>query len=404
VDTRVLRRVAMAAALLVVAACSGAQAPAEARTLTVIMADDWAETPAVLDVVRQFEAANPGVRVDMVPRPFNQIHDDSTSAVENGQPFDVVQHHAFAAGAVGLAEPLDRWWSDGTFEEDAYFPGAIEDVAWGDTLYGVQLDVNALFLIRDPGTPEPATFDDLREAAEAAAAEGGAALTLSANSWEAYGWIRANGGEVVEIADDGTPTFLLDSPEVVETLEFLGALVEDEVAYGPLTRDVSDDAFELFGAGDTAMLTSGTWSVSGLDTTYPDRDYELSVMPVGQPGAEGGTALGGSSLYVGRGSPNVELAVAFIAALTADDAAVRLALEEGRFPPKPELYDELGDAPGTAVLEDQLPVASAMRLVAFPEATLAFSQALEEVLTGRATAAEALAEAQARAEAAETPS
>jgi multiple sugar transport system substrate-binding protein len=400
IPTALIRTALILSALL--AACSALPAAPADVTLQVMMAEDWAGTPAVLDVVRAFEAERPGVRIELIPRPFSQIPEDAAAAAAAGQPVDVVHHHAFAAGATGLAEPLTRWWADGTFDEDAHFPGAVQDVVWGDTPYGVPLDVNALLVVRDGDVPAPRTFAEVRALAEEAAAEGERALTVSSNSWEAYGWIAANGGEVVHVAADGTPTFTLEDPRTVEALDFLGDLVADGLAYGPVTRDVSTDAFALFAAGDTRLLATGTWDVAQLHRTVPEMRHRTAPMPRGgsaddpaDPGDPTGSALGGSSLFAGRGSDQVDLAVAFMQAMTADDVAVRLALEEGRFPPRPHLYDRLGDAPGARPLAIQLETATPMRLIAFPEADAAFADALDAVLTGRAGAAEALAEAQA---------
>lgn len=391
-------RVLAAVALTAAAAACGGGGPPEQVVLDVLMADDWAGTDAVLDVVRGFEADNPGVRVDLVGRPFSQILDDVAAAAAAGQPVDVAHHHAFAAGAIGLAEPLDDRWSDGTFDAAAHVEGAMADVTWGSTRYGVPLDVNALMLLRAPGVPAPATFADVRRVAErAAAAEGAPAMTLSANAWEAYGWIRANGGEVVDVAADGSPSFTLDAPANVEALAFLGDLVADGLAYGPLTRDVSTDATDLFRAGDTALLTTGTWVIADLEArAHP---HAAGRMPSGGDVGDPGTALGGSSLFVGRGSDQVDLSVAFVQALTADDVAVRLALEEGRFPPRPALYERLGAAPGAEPLADALPSAHPMLLIAFPSADAAFADAIDAVLTGRADAATALSLAQSTAEA-----
>ncbi|WP_370324931.1 ABC transporter substrate-binding protein [Euzebya sp.] len=395
-----MRGVLALIAVAVVTAACGADVSGAPTTLRVLMADDWAGTQAVVDVVRTFEADNPGVTVQVVGRPFHQILDGLRESIAGGRPPDVVHHHAFAAGATGLAEPIDdAWGPDGRFDADSYVAGALEDVRWGDAVYGVPLDVNALFMVVDADLGEvPETFADVRRLAALATAGGRRGLTVSSNSWEVYGWIRANGGELVEVAADGTPTFTLDSPRVVEAVDFLAGLVVDGIAHGPVSRNLSLDAVELFRAGDTAMLTTGTWTVAELERSQSSPAHLLAPLPVGREGDAPGSVLGGSSLFVARGSENGDLALDFIAALTDDEVAVRLALEEGRFPPRPALYDALAEAPGAEVLAAQLPSAHPMRLIAFPEADTAFLAALDRVLTGRADAATALADAQAHVE------
>lgn len=388
------------AALCVVAACSAAPADPEV-VLQVMLADDWVDTAPVIEAVRTFEADNPGVTVNLVGRPFSQIEDELAASVAQARPLDVVQHHAFAAGARGTAEPLDELWRT-HLDADAHFPGAIADVTWGDTFYGVPLDINAMFLVLDADMARrlgvPTTFRDVESFARAAAEEGRRGLMASSDSWLVYGWMRANGGEIVEVADDGTPTFTLDRAENVEALDLLGRLVADDLAFGPTSRNVTTDAFSLFVTGSTAMLTTGTWDTAALQAEHPEVAFTTAPLPGGLTGATAGSALGGSSLMVGRGSGHVEQAVALIRALTADDVALAMARQEGRLPPRPDLFSapEL-DTPVMRTLQQQLGSAHPQQLIAFPEAQQAFASAIDEVLTGRADAATALARAQADA-------
>lgn len=392
--------------VLVAAACGPVQRTAEPVTLTVLMADDWADTPIVIDVVREFERTHAGTDVALVPRPFNQILADLQTGVAAGDPPDVVHQHVYAAAAQGLAEPLEELWEDGTLRREDYFPGAITDVSWGDVIYGVPLDINAMFLLLDAdlvaelGVPE--TFADVRSFAEAAVDAGKRGVTIPASTWVTYGWVRANGGEYLHLDAEGIPTFTFAAPEVVETLDFLGTLVADGLAYGPTARSVSTDAYELFRGGDTAMLTTGTYAVAQLEAES-DRAFVTAPMPRGATGSTVGTSLGGSSLLVGRESPNRDLAIQFILALTSPDRGIALAEEEGRMPARISAYETPGfEGPALDTLRDQLPSASPMLMDAFPAAEAALSTAIEAILTGRADAATALQEAQVIAEASVT--
>lgn len=397
-----LRRSIVALPLSLALACGGPTTDADPVTLRVLMADDWADTDIVIDVVRQFERDNPGVDVSVVPRPFNQILGDLQTDVAAGDPPDVVHQHVYAAAALDLAEPLDELWADGTLDRADYFPGAITDVSWGDGIYGVPLDINAMFMLLDADIAEqlgvPETFEDVRAFAEVAVARGGRGLAIPASTWVTYGWVRSNGGEYIEIDEQGEPTFTFDDPAVVETLDFLGSLIAEGLAYGPTARGVAADAFELFRGGDTAMLTTGTYAVSELEADG-EREFIAATMPRGSGEATGGTSLGGSSLLVGRGSPNVDLAVQFILALTGTDRQIALAEDEGRMPARIAAYDTGFEGPALDTLREQLPTASPMLMDAFPAANAALSAAIEEILTGRADAASALAAAQVTAEA-----
>lgn len=396
--------VALAAFALLGAGCAGTEDP-EPIVLQVLMADDWADTTPVLDVVRRFEAANPHVTVSLVGRPFSQIDGELAASVASGNPIDVVHSHAFAAAARGQAEPLEDIWADRLDAAD-FFPGAMQDVTWGDTHYGVPLDINAMFMVLDADVVEqvgvPRTPEEVRAFAEAASADGERALSIGASAWQTYGWIKAFGGEIVEIDDDGSARFTLAREENVRALDFLAGLIADGLAHGPTTRNVADDQVGLFGLGRTSVLTSGTWDTTTLLTVYPDRAFVTAPMPSGTGEDIGGSAMGGSSLLVGAGSVHREEAVDFILALTDDEAALAIARSEGRLPTRPDLLQQVGLDP--AVLETvaaQLTTATPQLLIAFPDAQDAFADAVDDILSGRVSAADALNAAQQRAEAAQ---
>ncbi len=99
------------------------------------------------------------------------------------------------------------------------------------------LDINALVLFYRPETfdaakvaqpAEATTFADLEQYGDGSpGADGSKKVIALANSyWAAYGWVRANGGELVTVVD-GKPKFTLDSPEVVDTLSFLSRMVKE---------------------------------------------------------------------------------------------------------------------------------------------------------------------------------
>ena len=167
--------------------------------------------------------------------PISLLTDAVRAGISSGAPPDVVQGHAFSAAGQGLAQPLDDLWA-GHLDDAEFFPGAIEDVTWAGRHYGVPLDTNALVLIynedhlRQAGVSlplGPMTFDDFRRLARALTPPDGSrrAIAMPTSTWWTHGWVAANGGELVTSGPDGTPQFALDSPRVVEAIDFLAALV-----------------------------------------------------------------------------------------------------------------------------------------------------------------------------------
>lgn len=413
-----VRSIASALALALLAAACAAAPPRENRTLSVVMADDWASAPVVGEVIAEFEREHDGLRVQLQPAPFSQIADLVRTASELGDPYDVAHWHAFAAGAAGLAQPLDDLWAEAGIEPSRYLDGAVQDVTWDDEVrYGVPLDVNAMVLLANGTALEAAQVspEDLSDAArlpevaaQLAAVDGiDHALTVSASTWGAYGWIRAFGGDVLQRDTDGRVTFTFDDPRTIEALGTLQQLIEDGTAPAPFASDLALDAVQAFTQGTTALHASGSWDLAAATRSVnAGLDAEsLQVLPLPRPvdatDVDAGTVLGGSSLFVPVGSEQRELAFAFMQALTADDVGAQLALTEGRLPATRAPYQDprFSEDPRFAAFIAQLDDADVMPLIAYPAVESAFSDALESILKG-ADPAETLGAVQARAEAA----
>jgi multiple sugar transport system substrate-binding protein len=385
------------------ACASSSSPPNDPVVLRVIMADDWATAPVVREVIDDFERDHEAVRVQVQGAPFSQIPDLVASGTSLEQPYDLAHWHAFAAAAAGLAEPLDEQWEEAGLTAEEYLPGAVEDVTWLGRRYGVPLDTNALVLLvnRDLLQQAGLTADDLRtvDGFRAAAAEvtgSGAAehaMSISASSWPAYGWIRAHGGDLLEVdPDTGEPTFTFDDPDTIAALDLIADLVAEGQAPPPFAPDLALDSVQSFAQGTLAMHATGSWDLPVI-ARATGGELDVAVLPLPQQDpADPHTVLGGSSLFVPVGSPNADLAFELMLRLTEDDVALRLAEEEGRLPARARVFDEplFRSDPLVAAFVDQLPYAEVMPLIAYPEVADVFREALEDTVSGRLTPAEAM--------------
>jgi len=402
-------------ALLMAGACGNA-GPAQPTTLLrVLMTDDWVTVPFV-DAVRGFERDHPDVRVVVEKGPISLLTDAVRAGISSGAPPDVVQGHAFSAAGQGLAQPLDDLWTTSLVPGD-FFPGAIEDVTWAGHRYGVPLDTNALVLmynadiLRQAGLPEPGpttTFGDFEALARALTTADGQrrGFVVPNSTWWTYGWIKANGGETVDIGADGKARLSLDSPAVVRAVSFLSGLIDKGYAYPPRAADShTGDAVALFASGAAAMYASGSWDLTTLHKFVPDGHFRAAPMPRGLAGDTQGSAMGGSSMWVPLKSTHRDLAFAFMTRLISDDNALRLAREEGRLPVRTRVFDDpyFSDQDQRVFLE-QLKTAHPPKLGAFDQPSDQFTTALDDIFrVGGADPAAALALAQRRAVAALGP-
>ncbi|HEX2023964.1 MAG TPA: extracellular solute-binding protein [Acidimicrobiales bacterium] len=398
------------AVLALLASACGTGDSEQPTTLRVLMTDDWV-TPTFIDAVRDFEREHDNVRIAVDKAPIREMPNTIRAGLSTGSGPDVVQSHAFSAASQGLAEPLDDLWAT-ELDPTEFFPGALEDVTWAGKRYGVPLDTNALVLILDTETlrasglerpTQPMTFQGFRELARAVTSADGSrrGIALPTSSWWTMGWVVANGGRLVEVDADGRPTFGLDSRPVVEAIGFLGDLVREGLAFPPRAADShSSDAFALFQSGATAVHASGSWDLAKLRGAPQGAIYKAAPMPRGTTGTTEGSAMGGSSMLVAKGSENRELAFQFMVHLISDRYAIRFAKEEGRLPVRERLFSDpfFQDAELRVFLE-QLKTARPETLTAFPEAAQAFTRAIDQAIREGRDAAEALGEAQRAAEA-----
>ncbi len=394
---------------LTAAACSAGGPEQPTTLLRVLMTDDWVTVPFV-DAVRSFERQHPTVRVVIEKGPISLLTDAVRAAIGSGAPPDVVQGHAFSAAGQGLAQPLDDLWA-GHLDDAEFFPGAVEDVTWAGRRYGVPLDTNALVLLynadllRAAGVPEPGpdmTFAQFEAMVKALTTPDGRrrGLVVPTSTWWAYGWIRANGGETVDVNPDGTAHLSLDTPEVVGAMSYLRGLIDKGYAFPPRAADShSGDAVALFANGSVAFHASGSWDLVTLRHVVPGTNWRVALMPRGLAGPSAGSALGGSSMWVPRQAEHRELAFEFMTHLIADDNALRLAKEEGRLPVRPRVFEDpfFADRDLQVFLE-QLRTARPPKLGAFDRPAEEFTSAVEDILLpGGADPQVAMHDAQERA-------
>lgn len=412
------RRSVVVSCLLVVAAllgvgCGGGATPSEhdPTALRVLMSDDWARSSAFVDAVRTFEQEHRGVRIQIDKLDAGDILGSVDAMIRQGAPPDVVQGHAFAAASRGLAQPLDDLWASSKIGHAEFLPGAVEDVMWAGRHYGVPLDTNAVVVFynarhfADAKLPSPDTwtsFGDLERAARALSSEDGErrAMVLSDSTWRAYGWISANGGEVVDLQPDGKPRFAIDSAENIETLRFLRGLVEKGLAFHPSLGPFANDPLTLLRSGRASMFTSGSNDLVTLRKSSEGGDFKIALMPEGIHGSTKGSSVGGSSLFVPQGAANRALGFEFMRHLTSDPIALRFAKEENRLPVRTRVFNDpfFASVESQTVLR-QLQTARVYKLEAFAVARQAFGEAVREALGGTKDPEAALRDAQAVARA-----
>jgi len=226
---------------------------AEPITLNVWLDLDFVATdPLFREMARDFERAYPNVDVNIQAYVRETIPGKLRTALQVGDPPDVVQGHALAMAAQGYAEPLDDLW-DAWDAEAEFMPQAMDEVVWDGVKYGVPLDIYTLVLIynkahfEEANLPYPDAGYSWRQFAEDAAtltsSDGSRyGLGFTVEPWYVFAWLAEAGGDVMTGDSFIGYRFTLDDPNNVEALRFLTSMARN--GYGPLPtsrpRDYED--------------------------------------------------------------------------------------------------------------------------------------------------------------------
>lgn len=203
----------------------------------------------------------------------------------------------------------------------------------------------------DPDDP-PATWAEVREAADTIAEETGEAGYTMMTSGNTGGWILTSmnyafGGRT-EVLDGDTATATIDTPEMAEALELIQAMRWEDDSMGANFLYDWESINQDFSSGRIGMYVSGGGNYGNLFTQNaldPD-DYGLAALPLADHPDAG--VLGGGTLAVVRADAEPEVVDAgvrwidfyYLAKLTDEEASVldaRTLADTGQPVGSPEL-------------------------------------------------------------------
>ncbi|MEU4360856.1 extracellular solute-binding protein [Promicromonospora sp. NPDC023987] len=261
----------VATTALTLSAC-GSGAPESDGTVTVWTVETQPERLAIQEEAMTAWAEESGVETDLVPVEEDQVSQLLSAAALSGDDMpDVVN-----AISPGLVRSFDR---DGYLDreaaaqvvealgEDTFAPLALELTSDGDELLAVPSDAWPMMvyyrtdLFEEAGLKPPATYDDLRMAAEQLTTTGRHGITLATDAADPFTQqvleflAQGNGCELVDDAGEAT----LDSPECTEMIELYADLAGELSPDG--TQGVESTRSSYF-AGQAAMTI---WSSFLLD-------------------------------------------------------------------------------------------------------------------------------------------
>ena len=315
----------------------------------------WAmgrEGEVVTELVRDFERAHPGVRVDVQQLPWSAAHEKLLTAFAGDATPDLCQLGntwipEFAA--LNALEPLgERVAASATIDPRDYFAGIWDTNVVGGTLYGVPwyVDTRLLFYRRDivaqagVGAP-PRTWPEWLATLEAVKRSVGPdryAILLPVNEPEPLIALALQQPDPLLRDDDLRGNF--ESAGFRRTLAFYADIFRRGLAPPSTNADVSN-VWNEFGRGYYAFYISGPWNIGEFTRRLP-ADLQSSWMTAPLPGPEGpgASTAGGSSLVVFRRARDKTAAWQLVEYLSQPSVQRRFHELTGDLPPRRSAWEE----------------------------------------------------------------
>lgn len=375
----------------------------------------------VEQLCKDFTDDNPDIVVDPV---YTGNYDDTVtkiqSAIQGGNPPDVFVNLAtqrFTMASTGMAMPLDDLIAEdgeGQAYIDDFLDGFMEDSYVDGQIYSIpfQRSTEILFYNKDafaevgldPESP-PETWDEVVEYGEKLTKDGrygvGIALNSGSAQWTFGGFCLQNSANGENLMTDDGKKVLFDTPENVEALQFWLDLQNKYKIMAPGIVQWTDLPTQFL-AGEVAMIYHTTGNLTNIRENA-NFDFGTAFLPGNK---RMGACTGGGNLYITNGIPedHVQAAWKFIKYITSTDKAAQWALDTGYVPTRESCFetDEIttyyAEFPQAKVAYEQISVAKP-ELTTYNAAEMwrVLNDHIQSAVTGEATAAEALADAQEEA-------
>ena len=403
-------------AAMVLTACGrgggGSEAPAAAGTiaagpakgtLTVwAQADEGAALPAF---AKEFEAANPGVKVKVTALPWDAAHNKYQTAIAGGSTPDVAH-----MGTTWMGDFADAFAPTPTsIDTSGFFPGSVKSTMVGGTAYGVPwyVDTRVIYYRKDLAakagyTTFPTNWDDFKAMAKAMQTKAGAKWGISlpvggADSFQSMLFFPWSAGAA--LTDKEQTTWTLDSPEWVEAMKYYKSFFTDGIAT-PNPDTGAGSAESAFVNGSVPMLIAGPSGIGSITKAggpgFADK-FGVGMVPKKTSAT---SFVGGGDLVVFKKSENQDAAWKFIQFLTKPEVQVRWQKAVGDLPAVQSAWKDpaLADDPKLSVFGEQLKdTNSPPSLKTWTQVSAAADTVLEQIVRAGAAPEEALKGLQATA-------
>lgn len=362
-----------------------------------------AENETLMNVlIPQFEAENPGVKVNAVSHEWAELHDKVLVSANSASLPDVARCDIAwlpEFQKMGILVALDEEMADFDEVGGRLLGSAMSTARIDGHSYALALNTNSKIvfyntaMLEEAGVAVPSTMDEWVEAVRALSGE-------NANGQQVWGWnepalsgwnicpfIWSFGGSLTDEAQTVASGYI-NSPETVEAVETFAELVKAGCITGFNAGDIP--MTDGFGTHRYAMMLEGPWKSAELAGAYPDVAYGTAPIPAGEGGSI--SVLGGEDIAMFT-SANREAAWAFMQFMTGEFAQTEMA-KCGQIPVnEAALESDVVKSADYAPFIQAIETAKARPTVAaWSEMDDALSVAMTAVVSGEKSAQEAMNE------------
>ncbi|MFI9612274.1 ABC transporter substrate-binding protein [Streptomyces sp. NPDC052023] len=380
----------VAVALMLLTACTGGARddPADGVITLRFQSLAWQQESVEVnkELVAEWNAAHPDVRVEYVQGSWDSVHDQLLTSFEGGEAPDIIHdasddladfaYGGYLADLTGLLPerlrtdiPRRSW----------------ETVTFGDGIYGVPflqeprvIIANSTWLkesgVRIPTPEEPWTWTEFRDVTKELSGGGkyGVAWPLKEPVSATLNLSLSAGGQLFHRGADGRVTVRFEAGDEVVPRTIHDQVATDASASASTLGSGGSDTLPGFFGGRYAMVPLGFSYRQQIVQQAPE-GFDWQVLPA--PAGVGGPAQGVSpqTLSVAEDSPYKKEAAAFIGFLLRPENMVRLALGDWMLPTGTRALKDpalrtarYGWATGTA-LASHLRSAPALSVRGYPE-------------------------------------
>ena len=320
--TSAITLASVTALALTVSACGrqdAASGPAEtgkavssgAATGTITVWAMGAEGENLPALAKEFEAANPGVKVQVTAIPWDAAHDKFTTAITANKTPDVAMVGTTWMGEFAGMDALDP--TPGEVDTSVFFDGAQKTTEVNKTSFGVPWYVETRLvyyrtdLAKKAGiTTPPTDWAGLKSMAKAMQDKAGAkwGIGLQAGgtgSWQSIMPFAWSAG--ADLTKDGGKAYNFDSPEMLKAAKYYQSFFTDGISdkAAPATPTTEPD----FVSGKVPMFISGPWEMAAVEKAGGGakfkEQYDVMQIPAD---VKSSSFVGGSNLVVFKNTQN----------------------------------------------------------------------------------------------------